>query len=217
MFFITTEPSSHVLAITVYLVGTASPGPSNLAIMNTAMSRGRADALALAGGVITGSLVWGLSAAFGFSSLIGASSWPLVAIKVLGGLYLLWLSWKAATAARARSHVQTAASGSGPQRGLAATYRTGVGMHLTNPKAIVVWASVIALALPQGGKEGDALLIVGACALLGAVVFVSYALAFSTQRARKIYRAMHRWCNGTLALVLACAGVRLLLSSTSAF
>ncbi len=35
----------------VYLVGTASPGPSNLAIMGVAMEQGRSRALSLAAGV----------------------------------------------------------------------------------------------------------------------------------------------------------------------
>lgn len=88
-----------VLACTAYLIGVASPGPSNLAIMGTAMGNGRKQALALAGGVICGSLLWGTLAAFGLASLLRSYSQALVFIKIAGGLYLLWLAWKAARAA----------------------------------------------------------------------------------------------------------------------
>lgn len=65
---------SHELMLiyTTYFVATASPGPSNMAIMGTAMKPGRGAALSLAGGVIGGSMLW--------------------ALKMGGGLYLLWLA-----------------------------------------------------------------------------------------------------------------------------
>jgi threonine efflux protein len=209
-------PAHAMLAFTAYLVGTASPGPSNLAIMTTAMSRGRTHALALAAGVVNGSLVWGLCAGFGLSSVMQRFSWSLVVMKLLGGAYLLWLAWKAARAARAPLGFSAAAGAAAGEGSLGAAYRSGLAMHLTNPKAIFVWLSIVALALPQGGRTGDALLVVAGCALMGVVVFMGYAVAFSTERARKVYRAAHRWFNATLALVFASAGVRLLLSRTSA-
>lgn len=52
-----------ILIFTPYLVATASPGPSNMAIMGTAMKKGRGAALALAAGVVSGSMVWALLAA----------------------------------------------------------------------------------------------------------------------------------------------------------
>ena len=49
------------IALTAYAIGVASPGPSNMAIMATAMSQGRQYALALAAGVVCGSVAWGLA------------------------------------------------------------------------------------------------------------------------------------------------------------
>lgn len=166
-------PPNCLLAFAAYLVGTASPGPSNLAIMSTAMSQGRSHALALAGGVVNGSLLWGLLAAFGLSSVMLAFTWSLVVMKLVGGAYLLWLAWKAARAARAPFGLPAAAGAAGAiaPRSLGATYRAGLAMHLTNPKAIFVWLSIVALALPPGGERGDALLVVAGCSLMGVAVF----------------------------------------------
>lgn len=208
-------PANCILAFGAYLLGTASPGPSNLAIMTTAMSRGRTHALALAAGVVNGSLVWGLSAAFGLSSLMQSWSWSLVVMKLLGGVYLLWLAWKAARAAYAPVAFPSDEGAGGAQGSLGATYRKGLALHLTNPKAIFVWLSIVALALPQGGERGDALLVVSGCAVLGVMVFAGYAVAFSTAAARRVYAAAHRWFNATLSAVFALAGMRLLLSRTA--
>lgn len=204
--------SGLLLTFSAYLVGTASPGPSNLAIMGTAMSQGRPHALALAAGVMNGSLIWGLSAGFGLASLMQAYSWSLVIVKVLGGLYMLWLASKAARAAFATDAFDGATGMSVAGASLKGTYLKGLAMHLTNPKAIFVWLSIVALGLPPDAKTSDALVIVAGCALIALCVFFGYALAFSTSVARHIYRRVHRWFNAALAGVFAFAGVRMLLS-----
>ncbi len=201
------------IALTAYTVGVASPGPSNMAIMATAMSQGRRQAMALAAGVVCGSLLWGLAAALGLSALMHTYSRALLLLKLLGGLYLLFLSWKAA-----RSALTTASPKLANRIGTGSKWRaysSGLGMHVTNPKAIFVWLSIVVLALPPGASKEHALGVVGFCAAIGAIVFFGYALAFSTDIARTVYSKAHRWLNATLSAVFAVAGVRLLLSRSA--
>jgi threonine/homoserine/homoserine lactone efflux protein len=139
-----------LLAYTAFAIGVASPGPSVLAVMGTAMAQGRARALALASGVVCGSLCWGLCAAFGLAALMERWSGALAVVKAIGGVYLLWMAWQAARAK---------------------------------------------------------------CAAISASIFCCYALAFSTDAARRAYRAGERWVNAVLAGVFAYAGVRMLLAS----
>ena len=201
-----------MLAYLAFAIGVASPGPSVLAVMGTAMAQGRTRALALAAGIVSGSLCWGLSAAFGLAALMQRWSGALVLVKVMGGLYLLWLAWQAARKAAGGARVQAGTQG-GAEEGYARTYARGAALHLTNPKAIVVWLSVVSLALPRDSGQADALAFVLSCALLSATIFCCYALAFSTDAARRGYRAAERWVNVLLAGVFAYAGVRMLLSS----
>lgn len=208
-------PANLLIAYTAYLLGTASPGPSNFAIMGTAMNSGRTPALVLASGVVTGSLFWGLLAAFGLSTILARYSSALVAMKIIGGLYLLWLALKAGRSALAANQVVASTTPANASSHFQ-TYLRGAGMHLTNPKAIFVWLSIVSLALPPGARIGDALLVVMGCALIGVAVFGSYAIAFSTPMARRIYQALRRWFEGALAVVFGYAGVRMLISSTPA-
>jgi len=202
------------VALTAYAVGVASPGPSSMAIMAAAMSQGRRQALALAAGVVCGSLVWGLAAALGLSALMHTYSWALVVLKVLGGLYLLYLCARAARAALAPHPHELAARSLADSKWRAFT--GGLAMHITNPKAIFVWLSIVALSLAPGASRHHALGVVASCAVIGALVFFGYALAFSTEVARTIYAKAHRWFNATLSAVFAIAGVRLLLSRSAA-
>jgi threonine/homoserine/homoserine lactone efflux protein len=214
MLDISQLPANLLVAYTAYAIGVASPGPSNLAIMGTAMSQGKVRAAVLAAGVISGSLLWGAAAALGLSSIMQTYSWTLVAMKLLGGAYLLWLAVKAARAAAATQPPEAEMGLAGAS--FKATYLKGLAMHLTNPKAIFVWLSIVAVALPQGARPTDAMWVVAGCGLIGATIFGSYALAFSTQIARRVYAAAHRWFNATLSAVFAYAGVRLLFSRSPA-
>ena len=163
--------------------------------------------MAFAAGVVCGSVMWGLAAALGLSTLMRTYSWTLVALKIAGGLYLLFLSWNAARAASARD-IPEPGKGAGMESRRRA-FTSGLGMHVTNPKAIFVWLSIVTLALPSGASREHALGVVASCAVIGVFVFFGYALAFSTAVARALYSKAHRWFNATLSAVFAFAGVKL--------
>jgi len=204
---ISTDP---LLAYGAFLIGCASPGPSVLAVMGMAMAQGRARALVLASGIVSGSLCWGLCAAFGLAALMQRYAAALLIVKLVGGLYLLWMASQAARKAivGTRAHGRMAEDAA---PGHAHLYARGAAMHLTNPKAIVVWLSVVSLALPPGAGASDALAFVASCVPISAAVFTGYALAFSTAAARRAYQAGERGINAVLAGVFGYAGVRMLL------
>lgn len=80
-----------LLVFMVYIIGAASPGPSNMRIMGVAMQDGRKPALCFAAGVVSGSLFWGTLAATGISAVLAKYAHALVIMKILGGAYLLYL------------------------------------------------------------------------------------------------------------------------------
>lgn len=203
--------SANVLiAWTAYFVGTASPGPSNLAIMSIASTDGRKAAFSFAAGVICGSCFWATLAALGLSAALLAFSGLMAGVKIAGGCYLLWLAFKSGRSAlRPASSVINGASANLSLRRL---YSRGLLMHLTNPKAILVWISVVALASPTNGGAPHMLMTVAGCIAIGMTVFGSYAALFSTPLARRVYTSMRRWLDGGLAVVFGFAGVKLLAS-----
>jgi threonine/homoserine/homoserine lactone efflux protein len=200
-----------LLAYTAYFVGTASPGPSNLAIMSIAAHRGRKAALAFAFGVISGSMFWATVAAVGVSAVLIAYSHFIVAIKMFGGAYLLWLAFKSGRTALAST--SGLASSSGRTETLKRLYLRGALLHLTNPKAVLVWVSIVALSSNGAGATHGA--VIPGCAVIGCVVFNSYALLFSMDSARRFYTRTRRALEGCLAIVFGVAGIRLLASSSN--
>ena len=197
------------LALTAYVVMTASPGPATLAILATAAAQGRRPALWLAAGVLSGSVLWGGIAAAGLGALLAAAGWLLTALKLLGGVYLMWLAWGAARRAMSSeaSLVSPVETGS---RQLA--FRRGLTLHLTNPKAVFSWAAVIALGLDQSAGLGQIGVLLTCCAGLGATIFGGYALLFSSRVSRAAYARARRGIEAVLAGLFTAAGLKLLMA-----
>ncbi len=205
---------NHLLVVlTAYVIAAGSPGPSTLRIMGVAMNHGRQAGLALAAGVISGSLFWGLSAATGVSALLARYAEALIVLKILGGLYLLYL---AVRAARSAMTPDTAISPGAAQTETApssvALYRHGLIMHLANPKAVLAWIALVTLGLGAKASWHDVATILVGCAILSVTIFGGYALVFSTAPMIRLYRRARRGIEGVLAVFFGFAGLRLLLS-----
>ena len=203
-----------LLVLTVYTLGAASPGPSNMRIMGVAMHRGRRPALMLAAGIISGSFFWGVMAASGVSALLTTYAQAIGVLKIIGGAYLLFLAYKAGRSALTSEERHQQALGAAPAVGGATLYKQGLLMHLTNPKAILSWIATMTLGLGPDASLATVATTLGACAVLSVTIFGGYALIFSTAPMVRAYRHARRWIEGALALVFAAAGVKLLLSRT---
>lgn len=196
-----------------YIIAVASPGPSNMTIMGIAMSRGRAPAMVLALGVMTGSLFWATVTATGLSAVLATYANALFLIKIAGGFYLLYLAYKSARSAFSPAVAQTVQQELPVGRAeYLQLYRRGLLLHLTNPKAILAWIAIMSLGLKPGSGASTLLAIIGGCGLLGSVIFGGYALVFSTAPAVRIYQRAKRSIETVLALFFGFAGIKLLLS-----
>ncbi|OVZ77212.1 amino acid transporter [Yersinia kristensenii] len=200
-----------ILIYTTYFVATASPGPSNLAIMVTAMKKGRSAALALAGGVISGSMLWALLAAGGVLTVLATFAQLLIVLKIGGGLYLLWLAFKSGKSALYRSGASKFKA-SDERAAYGRLFRQGILMHVGNPKAILTWVAIMSVALKPGLAASVLPMLMLGCAAICVVVFCGYALLFSTAAMSAFY---YRICRGLDALLACCftiAGLKLVFS-----
>ncbi|SDI88466.1 LysE family translocator [Alloyangia pacifica] len=208
------ENINHLLVVyTAYVIAAGSPGPSNLRIMGVAMNHGRKAGLALAAGVISGSLIWGISAATGVSGLLARYADALIVLKIFGGIYLLYLAVRAARSAM----TPDTATSSMPARtdtapSSAILYRHGLIMHLANPKAVLAWIALVTLGLGPDASWRDVSTILAGCAILSVTIFGGYALVFSTAPMVRVYRRARRGIEGVLAAFFGFAGLRLLFS-----
>ena len=197
-----------LLVYVAYVIAAGSPGPSTMAIMNVAMAQGRRPALALAAEVITMSFTWGLIAATGLSALLTRCAQALVILKVTGGVYLLWLAFKSARSAMRGENVAMPPPRERPSA--STLYRRGVLMHLGNPKSVLSWLAIMTLGVGAHASTGRVAAAFLGCVSLGMILFGGYALLFSTEPMVRGYARARRWIEGTLAVVFASAGLKLI-------
>ena len=84
-----------LLSYLALLVGVVSPGPALLGLMGVSLDRGRLAGQSFALGIGTGSFSIGLLTLTGLSAVLAAYADAMTAIRIFGGLYLLWLSYRA--------------------------------------------------------------------------------------------------------------------------
>lgn len=200
-----------LLAYTAFLLSIMSPGPNVLAILGTSMAVGRRSGTALALGVAGGSCLWAVLTVAGLSALLSGYAAALTAIKIAGGLYLLWLAFKAFRAA-ASAHDIAAATLAGGARSPFGYFRRGLIIQMTNPKAALAWIAIISLGLQDGAPLWVGLVVVLGTSLLSLAIHCFYALVFSTAPMVRAYGKARRWIQATLGVFFGLAGLKLLTS-----
>jgi amino acid exporter len=198
-----------LLAYSACLLGLASPGPNVLAVLGTAMSEGRHAGIALAIGIATGSVLWALLTAAGLSALLATYATALTVIKIAGGLYLLWLSFKAFRAAASAHAIATTVN---RQRSPRAYLLRGLAIQMTNPKAVLAWIAIMSLGLRHDAPLWVVGAIVVGTSVLSFAIHYLYAVAFSTPTMVRIYGRARRAIQATLGVFFGFAGVNLLAS-----
>ena len=192
-----------------FLMAIASPGPNVLAVIGTSMAVNRPSGIALAMGVATGSLTWAVLTAIGLSALLATYASAILIIKLFGGLYLLWLAYKAFRSA-ASAHDIDATGLAGGRRSAWAYARRGYIVQMTNPKAVLAWIAIISLGLAPGAPVWVVGAVVGGTFILSVVIHLLYAVAFSTPVMVAIYGRARRVIQGALGTFFGLAGLRLL-------
>lgn len=119
----------------------AIPGPSQLFIMGRAFAGGRRAALLSVLGNAAGVYVQVVAVAVGLGALIAASSTAYSIIRVVGGLYLVWLGISAIRERRALREALSA--GQLLPTSTRSSFGQAVLVGLTNPKVLVAFAALL--------------------------------------------------------------------------
>lgn len=190
-----------------------SPGPNMMAVSSAALSGGRRPGLLSAAGIATGVFIWSVLFAFGIGAVIDAFPQTLTAMKLLGGVYFLYLALKSLRAClKHRNGLQQGVSaGQTALRPGIDAYRTGLLVVLTNPKAALMWVAVSMFLATTHGAHA-ALVLIGVMAAMSAmVIYGTYAVLFSTGVAVRAYQRFFRTIDGLFGAVFGVIGGRLLI------
>jgi threonine/homoserine/homoserine lactone efflux protein len=175
----------------LFLAATAAlllvPGPSVLFIVARTLEHGRRGGLVSMLGVETGALLHVLAATAGLSALVAASPGTLLAIKLAGAAYLLYMG------VRALRRPSELTLSRGPARHL---YRQGLLVDALNPKTAMFFLAFLPQFIdPAAGSVAGQTLVLGLCFVaLATLSDGGYALVAGAvaERVRRSPRARAR-------------------------
>jgi threonine/homoserine/homoserine lactone efflux protein len=168
------------------------------------MSGGRAAGLAMAAGVVAGSASWGIAAGLGMSAVMLANAWVFEIIRYVGAAYLLFLAVKS---------LKSAIRGGGldvQQDPVERLFVKGFLIHITNPKAILAWGAIYAIALPASAGTAQVWQLFGLLIATSMLVFFGYGILFSNSVIVRGYTALKRWFDGVFAALFGAASLKIL-------
>jgi threonine/homoserine/homoserine lactone efflux protein len=200
-----------ILAIAAAIaIGAASPGPSFVMVVRTAVARSRADGLAAALGMGVGGVIFCALALFGLRAVFAQAEWLYIAFKLAGGCYLIYLAWRIWRSADQPLAQENTAIAEGRRF---KSFLLGLGTQLSNPKTLVFYGSVFAL-LPADLPVWGELVLPPIIMAIETGWYTLVALAFSLPRPRAIYLQWKSRIDRLAGAVMAALGVKLILSGT---
>ncbi|MEP0521945.1 MAG: LysE family translocator [Hyphomicrobiales bacterium] len=196
-----------ILAWTALFLVALAPGPTVVAIMGISMARGRRAGLIFTAGCMTGATTWAVLAGLGLSVWLTSFASGIIILKIIGGLYLIWMAIKSLNSALTADEKVTNKTKFDSKKSL---YPRGLALHLTNPKAILGWAAVITLSQTENGSIAVLIFTLLGSLMITFSIHFTYAAVFASKVAMDTYAKARRWIEGVLATVFGYAGLRLL-------
>lgn len=196
------------------LIGAMSPGPSFVLVSRIAIAGSRRDGLAAALGMGLGGAAFGTLALLGLSALLSQVEWLFLALKLLGGAYLVYLGiriWRGASAP-----LVVAATEQGATTSALRSFSVAAATQLSNPKTAVVYASIFAALLPAAPPTWMLVSLPPLIFLVEAVWYAVVALAFSASGPRTAYGKAKVWIDRAAGAVMGALGVRLIVETVKA-
>lgn len=197
-----------VIALSLALVVmAATPGPGVFAIIARALAQGFGPAAVQALGIIAGDLVWLAATLLGLAYVAAEYTTLFQAIKIAGGLYLVYLGvrmWRLRVAAATPDEV--AVEDKSPRRGaVPAIFTSGLLTTLGNPKVMLFYVVFFPAFVDMSRlTPADGMVIAALSAAAPLTVLLVYAgLAARTRRLFRSPRAMKRLNRGAGTVMIA--------------
>ena len=190
--------------VLVNVLAWITPGPNMFAVMAASLTHGRQHGLATGLGLACGALLWSVFAVLGVAILFDLLPRAVVGLKLAGAAYLVWLGIKSIRSAKNQNGDISIARAS--DLALTRSFRTGLIVSMTNPKAALFFGSVMAAFIPATATAWFLSLVVAICGLLAAVLHSITATLFSTRLAMRFFARFQKAISCTFGAIFVTMG-----------
>ena len=189
----------------IFIPALILPGPDFIGVVRSSMTRGAAGGLWTTIGVSTGLGLYATLSLLGLSAVLVEYQWLTWAYSLLGSAYLIYLGIRLLRAKPLQAGNGTVQA---PVQGSAFVF--GFLVTLTNPKAIVLFASVFATSVTSSTPSWLMTLMI-CLVVLSALVWYSIVTLFmsSAPVMRRFQHARH-WIERVAGVCFVAIGIRIL-------
>ncbi|MFQ3246403.1 MAG: threonine/homoserine/homoserine lactone efflux protein [Arenicella sp.] len=199
---------SFVGILGVLCLGIMSPGPSFVLVARTSLAISRENGLATAAGMGCGGMVFALLALFGIQTILLGIPVLYLTLKVLGGLYLIYLSYLIWRGANETIDLGDSSTTEGQK--LSRSFKVGLMTQLSNPKTAIFYGSVFAALLPQNISLSLIIILAPIIFVLEAGWYSLVAVLLSSAAPRKHYLDSKLFLDRFASTAIGALGLKLL-------
>ena len=189
------------------MLGAMSPGPTSIYVAKNSIAISRKHGLYTAFGTGTGAAIFGLLAVLGLQALLLAVPSAYLALKICGGLYLLWLAYKIIKHAK---EPMEQADGTTQVMSYKQAYRLGLITQMSNPKIAIVLASIFTALLPKEIPNYFYVVLPMLCFFIDAGWYSLVAVALSAEKPRRVYLKFKKVFDRVAGGVMTLLGLKLI-------
>lgn len=198
----------HILAFNLTLLAAwISPGPALMLALKNTLTGGRTAGVATGLGLACIAALWTAAALLGLDVLFTVFPAAYLAVKILGGAYLVYLAWTMWRDARK----PVSADPTAQSRAL----RSGLILNVTNPKAVLFAAAVIVVIFPEGLMVADKILIIINHFVIEVLAYGLFAWLVGAPAVGRGYLRLKPHFDRAAGTVMGALGLRLILERES--
>ena len=201
----------YVLSITLILlallIGAVSPGPSFLIVARYSLNSSRRLGVAAAIGMGLGGIILAILALLGLHAVLTSIPWLYLFLKVLGGIYLVYLGFRIWREARTPLTVNLEPNNC---ESAFRVFTIALITQLSNPKAAIIYGSIFASLLPARIPESFFFTLPPLVFIVEAGWYTLVALTLSSDIPRGLYLKAKRYYDRVAAVVMSGLGAKLI-------
>lgn len=195
------------------LLGVMSPGPSFIFIAQRTLNTSRKHGLISALGLGTGAAIFAILSCLGLFVILEAAPFLYGALKIIGGLYLLFLAYRIWNASKGDDNADQSLDNLDNDKAISVStsYFLGLMIQLSNPKTAIVIGSIIMAFLPAETPPYTFIIITVLMFLSDWAWYSIVVIVLSTKRAQKTYNRFKKSLNRIASGLMAFLGIKLAL------
>ena len=187
------------------MLAVISPGPSFLITARTAVASSRLDGMKVALGLGAGTVIWATAALLGLKAIFQAVPILLLAMKIGGALFLMWIAYKMFI--HAAEPLSLEESANADQR---SPFMQGFFCQIANPKVAVFFGSIFIALLPSQIPIWMVVALIAMVSFNEVWWYSAISLFFGAGPVRLFYLKAKKWIDRITGLFLGALGLKLL-------